>query len=374
MILNLNEPTQYEDVSWIKPMKYIGIWWDMHVRTKSWFTGPVHGATTEYVKKHIDFAAEHGFDAVLVEGWNVGWAMDETFDYTRPYPDFDFEELSVYAREKDVRIMGHHETYGDVTNYEDQLEKALDLYEKMGVNSVKTGYVGALNPEGEFHHGQWMVNHHLKVVEEAASRKIMVNVHEPIKDTGLRRTFPNMISREGVRGSEFNAPWGGGNPPEHLTIVPFTRGLAGPIDYTPGLVRLDLNEYVEGYVIPSTISYQLAAYVVIYSPIQMASDLIAHYEERLDALQFIKEVPVDWQETRVLNGEIGDYITVARKDRNSDNWFLGSVTDENARELEISLSFLDSGKTYMAYPPPGTSFRIWVSESVTSMVSISSRV
>lgn len=359
LILNLNEPNKLGDVSWVEPFKYVGVWWGMHLETETWGSGPKHGANTENVKRYIDFAAEHGFRGVLVEGWNQGWDGDwynngAVFSFTEPYPDFDIEELAAYARDKGVRLIGHHETSGHVANYESQLEDALDLYERLGIDAVKTGYVAdsggiqALGPDGEirfeWHDGQLMSNHHLKVVKEAAERHITVNPHEPIKDTGLRRTYPNWVSREGARGMEYNA-WGDPpNDPAHVPELVFTRMLSGPMDYTPGILSLQGR----GQKLQSTVARQLALYVVIYSPIQMAADLPENYEKHMAAFQFIKDVPVDWADSRVLNGEIGDYVTFARKDRNSEDWYLGAVTNEEPRELTVTLDFLEPGRTYTA--------------------------
>lgn len=359
LILNLNEPNKLGDVSWVEPYKYVGVWWGMHLETETWGSGPKHGANTENVKRYIDFAAEHGFRGVLVEGWNQGWDGDwynngAVFSFTEPYPDFDIEELAAYARKKDVRLIGHHETSGHVANYESQLDGALDLYERLGIDSVKTGYVAdaggiqALGPDGEirfeWHDGQLMSNHHLKVIKEAAERHIAINTHEPIKDTGLRRTYPNWVSREGARGMEYNA-WGDPpNDPAHVPELVFTRMLSGPMDYTPGILSLQGR----GQKLQSTIARQLALYVVIYSPIQMAADLPENYEKHMAAFQFIKDVPVDWADSHVLNGEIGDYVTFARKDRNSEDWYLGAVTNEEPRELQVKLDFLEPGRTYTA--------------------------
>lgn len=359
LILNLNEPNKLGDVSWVEPYKYVGVWWGMHLETETWGSGPKHGANTANVKRYIDFAAEHGFRGVLVEGWNQGWDGDwynngAVFSFTKPYPDFDIEELAAYARQKGVRLIGHHETSGHVANYESQLEDALDLYARLGIDSVKTGYVAdtggiqALGPDGEirfeWHDGQLMSNHHLKVVKEAAERHIAVNPHEPIKDTGLRRTYPNWVSREGARGMEYNA-WGDPpNDPAHVPELVFTRMLSGPMDYTPGILSLQGR----GQKLQSTIARQLALYVVVYSPIQMAADLPENYEKHMAAFQFIEDVPVDWADTRVLNGEIGDYVTFARKDRNSEDWYLGAVTNEEPRELQVKLDFLEPGRTYTA--------------------------
>jgi alpha-glucosidase len=359
LILNLNEPNKLGDVSWVKPFKYVGIWWEMHLDKSTWGSGPRHGATTENARRYIDFAAKNGFRGVLIEGWNKGWdgnwfATGDTFSFTEAYPDFDLEAVTAYAKSKGVRLIGHHETGGNIANYEPQMEAAFDLYERLGVDAVKTGYVAdaggiqAMGADGrihfEWHDGQVMARHHLKVVTEAAKHHIAINAHEPIKDTGLRRTYPNWVSREGARGMEYNA-WGNPpNPPEHVPELVFTRMLSGPMDYTPGILSLEGR----GQKLQSTEARQLALYVVLYSPIQMAADLPENYARHRDAFQFIKDVPVDWAETRVLNGEIGDYVTTARKDRNSDDWYLGSVTDEEERALTVGLDFLDPGRTYTA--------------------------
>lgn len=360
LILNLNEPNQLGDVSWFKPAKYVGIWWGMHLGAWTWASGPQHGATTANTRRYIDFAAQNGFRGVLVEGWNVGWDGDwfangETFSFTQPYPDFDLEGLAAYAKGKGVHLIGHHETSANIAHYEQQLAAGLDLYQRLGIDSVKTGYVAdaggvkALGEDGrihfEWHDGQVMSRHHLKVVTEAAKRHIAVVAHEPIKDTGLRRTYPNWIAREGARGMEYNA-WGiPPNPPEHEANLVFTRMLSGPFDFTPGVLSLKGKG---GRPIQSTIAKQLANYVVLYSPLQMAADLIENYKKFPAPFQFIKDVPTDWTQTLVPNGEIGDYVTIVRKDRNSDDWYLGSVTDENARTLEVRLDFLDADRSYRA--------------------------
>lgn len=360
LTLNLNEPNALGDVSWVKPMKYVGVWWEMHLELKSWASGPKHGATNENVRKHIDFAAKHGFGGVLVEGWNVGWDGDwfgngEDFSFTKSYPDFDLEALSAYARSKNVVLIGHHETSGNAAHYEAQLGDAFDLYQRVGVPAVKTGYVAdagqakVTGTDGErhyaWHEGQDMARHHLKVVTEAAKRRISVNPHEPVKDSGLRRTYPNWITREGARGMEFSA-WGQpGNPPEHEANLVFTRLLAGPMDYTPGIFGMKTRS-TDG--IATTWAKQLSLYVVIYSPLQMAADLLENYEKNPAPFQFIKDVPVDWDDTRVLNGEVGDYVTIARKERGGDDWYLGSLTDEDGRTLSVPLSFLDEGRRYTA--------------------------
>jgi alpha-glucosidase len=359
LILNLNEPNKLGDVSWVEPFKYVGVWWSLHLDKESWGSGPRHGANTANVKRYIDFAAKHGFRGVLVEGWNEGWdgnwfANGWDFSFTKAYPDFDIEELARYGRSKGVRLIGHHETAGNVAVYESQLEAALDLYQRLGIDAVKTGYVadmGGIQARGEdgaikfeWHEGQLMSRHHLKVITEAAKRRIAVNPHEPIKDTGLRRTYPNWVSREGARGMEFNA-WGvPPNPPEHEANLVFTRMLAGPMDFTPGILSLQGR----GQPIQSTIAKQLALYVVLYSPIHMAADLPENYDANPKPFQFIKDVPTDWSDTLVLNGEVGDYVTIARKDRKSENWYIGAVTDEEARSAKASLSFLTPGKRYRA--------------------------
>ncbi|MBJ7516012.1 MAG: glycoside hydrolase family 97 protein [Stenotrophomonas sp.] len=361
LILNLNEPNALGDVSWVKPSKYLGVWWSMHLDEESWATGPRHAATTAKTKKVIDFAAANGFRGVLVEGWNPGWdgnwvGNGYDFDFTRATADFDIEALSAYGAKKGVHLVGHHETGCAIDHYEDQLGAALDLYARLGVDSFKTGYVcddgqvDRRNPAGgallrEWHDGQFMARHHLKVVQEAAARRLAVNPHEPIKDTGLRRTYPNWISREGARGMEYNA-WGQPpNPPEHEVNLVFTRMLSGPMDYTPGVLSLKGRH---GQPIPSTLARQLALYVVLYSPIQMAADLPEHYLQHLDAFQFIKDVAVDWEQSRVLDGEVGDFVTIVRRDRNSRDWFLGSITDEHGRVLPVSLGFLEPGVRYRA--------------------------
>ncbi|WP_233263108.1 glycoside hydrolase family 97 protein [Cognatiluteimonas profundi] len=361
LILNLNEPNKLGDVSWFKPSKFVGVWWSLHLDQQTWATGPKHGATTATTKRYIDFAAKHGFRGVLVEGWNPGWdgnwfGNGWNFDFTRATPDFDIEQLAAYAKSKGVHLIGHHETGCAVSHYESQLDAAFALDQRLGIDAVKTGYVcdaGQIErqdvPNGpvvrEWHDGQWMARHHLKVVQAAAAHHIVIDTHEPIKDTGLRRTYPNWVAREGARGMEYNA-WGNPpNPPEHEANLVFTRMLAGPMDFTPGVLSLKGRN---GQPIQSTIAKQLALYVVLYSPIQMAADLPENYEKHMDAFQFIEDVPVDWSQTRVLDGEIGDYVTIARKDRNGEGWYLGSVTDENGRVLSVPLSFLDPGRTYVA--------------------------
>jgi len=364
LILNLNEPNKLGDVSWVKPGKYIGIWWGMHVGKWTWSSGPSHGATTENTEAYLDFAAKYGFSGVLVEGWNLGWDGDWTvggdrFNFTTPYDDFDLEGLAAYAKSLGVKIIGHNETGGAVANYESQMDAAFALYQSLGIDTVKTGYVGygqgipryddTGNIVGmEWHHGQYMVEHYQKVIETASRYGIMIDAHEPIKDTGLRRTYPNFMTREGARGQEYNA-WGGegGNPPNHVTILPFTRLLAGPMDYTPGILDLTFDKYRPANQVNHTLAKELALYVVIYSPLQMAADLIENYEGN-PAFQFIVDVPVDWDETRVINAQVGNYITTVRKERGREEWFLGSITDESPRTLDVNLYFLTPGTTYVA--------------------------
>ncbi len=363
LLINLNEPNVLGDVSWVEPGKYIGIWWAMHINERTWGSGPKHGATTEETKRYIDFAAEHGFDGVLVEGWNVGWDGDwfyngELFSFTEPYPDFDLDAVTDYARERGVRLVGHHETSGHVSNYERQLEDALDLYAAKGVRQIKTGYVAdggdmvRVDDKGvrhlEWHDSQFSARHHIRVLEAAAKRKISINTHEPIKDTGLRRTYPNWISREGARGQEFNA-WGKPpNPPEHTVMLPFTRMLSGPMDFTPGIFGLTFAGEDADQRVSTTLMKQLALYVVLYSPIQMAADLPENYGRFPDAFQFIKDVPTDWEESIALDGEVGDFVVIARQERSSPDWYLGAITDEHARSISVPLVFLPDGRRFEA--------------------------
>jgi len=357
--LNLNPPSVLTDVSWIKPMKYVGIWWGMHIGTMTWSSGPKHGATTENTKRYIDFAAANGIGGVLVEGWNVGWDGDwiknaNAFSFTKPYPDYDLPGLAAYAKQKGVKLIAHNETSGGVVNYERQMDSAFALYHSLGIDAIKSGYVTDTTPEGHSHHSQFMVRHYRKVIETAAKYKIMLDVHEPVHDTGERRTYPNMMTREGARGQEYNAWSGeGGNPPEHETILFFTRMLAGPMDFTPGVFDI-LIERGTGRPrrpdeprIRTTLAKQLALYVVLYSPLQMAADLPENYEGK-PAFQFIRDVAVDWEESRVLEGRIGDYVIVARKERNGPEWFIGAITDEEGRTFDIPLSFLPKGRSYVA--------------------------
>ena len=373
LILNLNDPCAYEDTSWIKPVKYIGVWWEMIGGGKPWsytddiasikldtvdYTKAVphgkHPANNENVKKYIDFAAEHGFDQVLVEGWNIGWedwfgkSKDYVFDFQTPYPDFDLEGLNRYASEKGVKLMMHHETSGSVRNYERHLSDAYRLMEKYGYNSVKSGYVGNIIPRGEHHYGQWLNNHYLYAVTEAAKYKIMVNAHEATRPTGLCRTYPNLIGNESARGTEYEAF--AGNKPSHTTVLPFTRLQGGPMDYTPGIFEMDMkkvNPESAGHV-NSTLARQLALYVTMYSPLQMAADTPETYSRFMDAFQFIKDVAVDWDESRYLEAEPGRYVVAARKAKGTDNWFVGCTASEHGHESELKLDFLDKGRKYEA--------------------------
>lgn len=355
LIVNLNEPNKLGDVAWFKPKKYMGIWWEMHIGKSSWdLASGKHGATTKNAKRYIDFASKNNITGLLVEGWNTGWEhwigfdnREGVFDFVTPYPDYDIEEVVRYAKERGVGIIMHNETSAAPRTYEKQLDSAFSLMKQLGMNTVKTGYVGSIIPKGEYHHGQWMVNHYRKVIEKAAKNNIAVDAHEPIKPTGLRRTYPNIISQEGIRGQEFNA-WATdrGNPPEHLTIVPFTRMLAGPIDFTPGVFNIKLNTKNKNQV-NTTLAKQLALYVVIYSPIQMACDLPENYKDQ-PAFQFIRDVGVDWERSKILNGKIGDFVTIARQEKYTGNWFLGSITDEEARTININFDFLDDDKEYDA--------------------------
>lgn len=364
IIINLNEANKLGDVSWVEPGKYVGIWWGMHVNETTWGSGDKHGATTPEVKRYMDFAAKYGFSGVLVEGWNIGWDGNwffngDVFQFDQSYPDFDLEKISQYGKKVGVDLIGHHETSGNVTNYRNQMQDAYDLYQKHGVKQVKTGYVAdggnikRIDENGvvrhEWHDGQFMVNEYLHSVTEAAKRGISINTHEPIKDTGLRRTYPNWITREGARGQEFNA-WGNPpNPPEHAALLPFTRFLAGPMDFTPGIFNMGFNGLDANSNRPqTTLAKQLALYVVFYSPIQMAADLPRNYEAKPDAFQFILDVTTDWEQSIALAGEIGEYVAFARQGRDSEDWFVGALTDENSRQLTLDFDFLTLGKRYQA--------------------------
>ena len=363
LILNLNEPNVLGDVSWVEPGKYIGIWWAMHLGLKTWGSGAKHGATTGEAKRYIDFAADNGFDGVLIEGWNTGWDGDwfhngNIFSFTESYDDFDIRAVTDYASEKGVRVIGHHETSGHVGNYEAQLQDAFDLYESVGVRQVKTGYVAdggdlrRFDEQGltqhEWHDGQFAVNHFERVLKKAALHKISINTHEPVKDTGLRRTYPNWLSREGARGQEYNAGWSTPNPPAHTSTLPFTRMLAGPMDYTPGIFDLTHHGEDSEFRVKSTLMHQLALYVVLYSPVQMAADLPENYAQFPRAFQFVRDVPTDWAESIALAGEVGEFVVYARKERGGSDWYLGAISGAESRELGLPLSFLDAGQRYKA--------------------------
>ena len=346
LMLNLNEPSRIEDTSWIEPGRYIGIWWSIHKKQNTWEMGPTHGATTENVKRYIDFAARHGFSGVLAEGWNPGWGQGEKISYLESYPDFDIEEVCRYGQSKGVRFIGHTETWGNATLLENQMEEAFSWFEKLGIRAVKTGYVGHYFDGKELAKSQYGIRHYRRVIECAAKHHIMIDNHEPAMPTGIQRTWPNLMTQEGVRGQEYNA-WDrrGGNPPAHTVTLPFTRGLAGPTDFTPAI--FNFSEIVKGTHPHSTLAKQLGEFVVIYSPLQMAADAIENYEGQ-PALSFIENCPTTWSKTLVPNGEIGKYITIARKARHGDSWFIGSITNEEARNIDIALDFLDEGATYRA--------------------------
>lgn len=371
--LNLNEPCKIEDTSWIHPVKYVGVWWDMITGKGSWaYTDEVpsvklgitdytktkpngkHSANTENVKKYIDFAAEHGFDAVLVEGWNQGWedwfgkTKDYVFDFVTPYPDFDVEEIHKYASSKGVKMMMHHETSSSVRNYERHMDKAYQFMVDNGYNSVKSGYVGDIIPRGEHHYGQWMVNHYLYAVTKAADYNIMVNAHEAVRPTGLCRTYPNLIGNESARGTEYESF--GGNKVYHTTILPFTRLIGGPMDYTPGIFEMDCSKMSPTNTsrVRSTLARQLALYVTMYSPLQMAADIPENYERFMDAFQFIKDVAIDWDESKYLEAEPGEYITIARRAKGTDDWYVGCTAGYNGHKSDLKLDFLTPGKKYEA--------------------------
>ena len=375
LILNLNEPSNLTDTGWITPQKFVGVWWEMHVNRASWNYADTsniklagtnwaklkpnghHGANTANVKRYIDFAAAHHIPGVLVEGWNVGWEdwannwKEEVFDFVTPYPDYDVDELQRYAASKGVKIIMHHETSSSVTNYERRQDAAYRFMKQHGYDAVKTGYVGRIIPRGEHHDGQWMVNHYVHTAQLTAENHIMVDMHESVHPTGLHRTYPNWLANEAARGNEFNA-WSSGNPPEHETILPFTRLMGGPMDYTPGIFQIKLDDWNlarnKGKQVHTTLAKQLALYVTMYLPLQMAADLPEAYNQHLDAFQFIEDVPVDWDDTRILAAEPGDYLTTVRKAKGKDEWYLGSITDENARQQPVKLGFLTPGKRYEA--------------------------
>ena len=352
LMLNLNEPCRIEDTSWIEPGRYVGIWWAYHMKTHTWHQGPQHGATTAHTKKYIDFAAKHGFKGVLVEGWNYGWDGDWTahgdkFDFCTPYPDYDLKGLAKYAADRGVRLIAHNETGGAAANYEAQLDTAYSLYRSLGINAVKTGYVNAKHDHKELQHSQYGVRHYRKVIETAAKYGIMIDNHEPAMPTGLQRTYPNLMTQEGLRGQEWNA-WSadGGNPPEHTCTLPFTRGLAGPMDFTPGIFNFE-NPAMPGTHPHTTLAKQLALYVVLFSPLQMAADVIDNYEGK-PAFSFITSCPTTWAQTLVPHAKIGEYVTTVRRDRNSSNWFVGSITNAEPRTLQLPLDFLEAGANYKA--------------------------
>jgi len=373
MILNLNEPSKVADAaSWVKPQKMIGIWWEMHVGKSTWdYAGTQdmgswenlanlkptgkHGATTENTKRYIDFAARYGMDGVLVEGWNAGWEdwfgkwKEDVFDFVTPYPDFNVTELQRYAASKGVKLIMHHETSASVSNYERWMDTAYRFMKRFGYDAVKTGYVGRIIPRGEHHDGQWMVKHYERVMQKTAGYKIMLDAHEPVRPTGLHRTYPNFLACEAARGNEFNA-WSEGNPPEHETILAFTRLMGGPMDYTPGIFKIKLNQFDPNKKeqVHTTLCKQLALYVTMFSPLQMAADMPENYEAKMDAFQFIREVAVDWDDTRVLEAEPGDYVITARKAKGKESWFMGAMTDEQARNFTTPLSFLSTDKKYVA--------------------------
>ena len=401
LILNLNEPCAYEDTDWIDPVKYIGVWREMITGKGSWnYTDDFssvqlgktdyskatpngrHSANNEKVRRYIDFAAEHGFDQVLVEGWNEGWEdwadcnKDYVFDFVTPYPDFDIEELNKYAQSKGVKLMMHHETSSSVRNYERHLDQALDLMDKYGYNSIKSGYVGDILPLGEHHYSQSIINHYLYALKKAAEHKIMVNAHEAVRPTGLCRTYPNLIGNESARGTEYQAF--GGNRPHHVTVLPFTRLNGGPMDFTPGIFVMDIADVTDGKNtswVNSTIANQLALYVTMSSPLQMAADLPEHYEQFMDAFQFIKDVDIDWLQSKYLLAEPGEYVVVARQGKKNGQWFCGGVTDDHKRTLEVPMNFLDPGKVYEAtiyadaedadYKENPQAYKIW-KQDVTS--------
>lgn len=367
-ILNLNEPSKIKNTSWIKPMKFVGVWWEMQIGKSTWSYSdfadstdaqgrPIpnnrHGATTASVKRYIDFAAKNGIQGVLVEGWNTGWEdwfgkwKEDVFDFVTPYPDFDINDVMRYAKSKGVSMIMHNETSGSATNYERRLDTAFRFMKEHGYNSVKTGYVGKIIPRGEHHDGQWMINHYTRVAEKGAQYQVTIDVHEPMRPTGLQRTYPNWMASEAARGNEYNG-FSNGNAPSHETILPFTRLMGGPMDYTPGIFKIQGYSNVPGRQVHSTLAKQLALYITLYSPLQMAADLIENYEAHMDAFRFIKDVPVDWDDTKILEAEPGEFVTIARKEKSKNNWFAGAITNENRRTATIPLSFLDKGKKYTA--------------------------
>lgn len=370
IILNLNEPSKLSNTDFIKPGKFMGIWWEMHIGKSSWdYSGKhgmeipyeqlrpsgKHGATTENAKRYIDFASQQEIPYLLIEGWNTGWEdwfgawKESVFNFTKPYPDFDITKISEYAKSKHVKLIMHHETSSAVTDYERQLIPAFEYLKKYEYPAIKTGYVGKIIPRGEHHDGQWMINHYIRVAEKCAENQIMLDAHESVRPTGLHRTYPHWLACEAARGNEFNA-WSAGNPPEHETILPFTRILGGPMDYTPGIFQIKMSYYDSAKTeqVHTTLCKQLALYVTMYSPLQMAADLPENYEKNMDAFQFIKDVPTDWDTTVVLDAEIGDYVYVARKQKNKNDWYIGAITDEQSREFNLRFDFLEENKKYEA--------------------------
>ncbi|GAC1591784.1 MAG: glycoside hydrolase family 97 protein [Ginsengibacter sp.] len=368
MVLNLNEATKLVNTSWIKPMKFVGVWWEMQTGKGTWsyssgadhrdasgklLPSGKHSGNSMNVKKYIDFAAANNIKGVLVEGWNEGWEdwfgnwKENVFDFVTPYPDFHVKELHKYASERGVQLIMHNETSGSATNYERQMDTAFKFMKNNGYNSVKTGYVGKIIPRGEHHDGQWMVNHYLRVAQKAADYKIMIDVHEPMRPTGIQRTYPNWMASEAARGNEYNA-FSIGNQPDHETILPFTRLIGGPMDYTPGIFKLQNYSSDTSKRVHTTLAKQLALYVTLYSPLQMVADLPENYNAHKDAFQFIRDVPVDWQDTKILEAEPGEYVTIARKDKNSNNWFIGAITNQNSRMADVDFSFLDKDMKYKA--------------------------
>ena len=383
MILNLNPPTDYKDVSWITPRKYMGIWWGIHINKYSFQQGPKHGATTENTVRYIDFAAQNGFDELLVEGWNKGWegawysSFGINMDFVSPTPDFNLDSVQNYALTKGISLQGYIETCANTNRFLDQIDSAFSLFQTLGYRTVKIGHVGPKFFNGEYHHGQYGVNYYRNVIKKAAEYQLMVNFHEPIKPTGESRTYPNMMTSEGARGQEYNASWSTEtNPPAHTCILPFTRLLGGPMDFTPGI--FDLRGYDENNRVNTTIAKQLALYAIIYSPIQMAADLPENYKDH-PCFQFIKDIPVEWETFKVMNAKIGEFVTIVRKDKHSNDWYLGSITNEHKREFDIELSFLDQDKKYLAIIYKDTAEAGWKSaptayEILTKEVSASDRI
>jgi hypothetical protein len=396
LILNLNEPSRLATTDWIHPMKFVGVWWEMQTGKGTWsysdFADSVdargqlipngrHSANTANVERYIDFAAANHIGGVLVEGWNVGWEdwfgnwKENVFDFVTPYPDFDIKAITAYARSKGVQMIMHNETSGSATNYERQMDTAFRFMTAYGYHSVKTGYVGKIIPRGEHHDGQWMVQHYVRVAQKAAQYHVMLDAHEPMRPTGLQRTYPNWMACEAARGNEYHA-FSNGNAPDHETILPFTRLMGGPMDYTPGIFKLQGYSGVPGRQVHSTLAKQLALYVTIYSPLQMAADLPENYAAHMDAFEFIRDVPVDWDDTKILEAEPGDYVAIARKGKGSANWYLGAITDEHARTLDLALGFLDAGRKYKAViykDAPGADWKLKPEAYVIETVAVDAK-